>query len=360
MVNKIKILFALPKLTAGGAERVISFVAQNLDKEIFDVTLVIVGFEKDNKYNVSGVSTIYLNKSRVLKSVFSLINTISKLKPQIVVSSITDLNVMMGLISVFFSNTIFIGRHTFIIKTKTSADKSKNENKSLIKSIFNYGDYGYKRLDYFICQSTDMKQSIINAYGIDQKKIKVINNPITRETILKTEQALNKERKYITIGRLSKLKGYIRLLEILSQLSFPFQYTIIGEGNYYHEIFKKINELGLNNKVTYIKYTDNVYKYLVEQDMFLQGSFSEGFPNALLESCAVGTPVIAFDVPGGTKEIVEDDVNGYLVDTKKEFLEKLKESKQWDPERVRKTVHNKFSKSKIICDYQNFFKEILK
>jgi glycosyltransferase involved in cell wall biosynthesis len=204
-----------------------------------------------------------------------------------------------------------------------------------------------------------MKQSIINAYGLDQKKIKIINNPITRETILKTEQTENKERKYITIGRLSKLKGYIRLLEILSKLSFSFQYTIIGEGIYYHEIFKKINELGLNDKITYIKYTDNVFKYLVEQDMFLQGSYSEGFPNTLLESCAVGTPVIAFDVPGGTKEIVEEGVNGYLVNTEKEFLEKLKESKQWDPERVRQTVFSKFSKSKIICDYEKFFIEIL-
>jgi len=103
MKDKIKLMFVLPTLSAGGAERVISFVSQNLDKERFNSTLVVVGFKKDNKYEVSGIPVIYLNKTRVLKGIFALIKLISKHKPQIVVSSISNLNVIMGLISIFFS-----------------------------------------------------------------------------------------------------------------------------------------------------------------------------------------------------------------------------------------------------------------
>ncbi|OBX21888.1 hypothetical protein A9996_17540 [Gelidibacter algens] len=162
----------------------------------------------------------------------------------------------------------------------------------------------------------------------------------------------------ITIGRISEGKGYIRILEILAKLSFPFQYTIIGEGAYYDIVFSKIRELGLNDKVNYIRFTNNVSEYLVDHDMFLQGSYSEGFPNALLESCAVGTPVIAFNVPGGTKEIIEDGINGFLVDNDDDFLEKLNDNREWNPEIVRESVYKKFNKNKIISDYEKFFIEI--
>jgi glycosyltransferase involved in cell wall biosynthesis len=92
----------------------------------------------------------------------------------------------------------------------------------------------------------------------------------------------------------------------------------------------------------------------------LQGSYSEGFPNALLESCVVGTPVIAFNVPGGTKEIIEDGVNGFLVKNENEFLEKLNDNRIWDPEAIRESVVRKFSKEKILKQYENLFLDILK
>ncbi|MDN3493741.1 glycosyltransferase [Winogradskyella bathintestinalis] len=359
MTSKIKVFFVLPTLSAGGAERVISFVSQNLNQEKFDSTLIVIGFKKDNKYEVSNANTIYLNKSRVLKSLFKLLKIISKQKPQIVVSSISNLNVMMGLISILFSNTIFVGRHTFITKTPSEADKLQNNKILSLKSVFDYWDYGNKKLDYFICQSADMKQSIITAYGIDSHKIKVINNPITQTNIIKSNNHHNQTRKYITIGRLSKLKGHERILKMLSQLSFSFQYTIIGEGSYYDEIFKKVKELGLEQNVSYIKFTDNVYKHLIDHDMFLQGSFTEGFPNALLESCAVGVPVLAFDVPGGTKEIVENEINGFLVNNEDEFLKRLYDERKWNPEKIKESVNKKFNGNKILSDYEQFFIKIV-
>ena len=47
-----------------------------------------------------------------------------------------------------------------------------------------------------------------------------------------------------------------------------------------------------------------IIDYLSDSDFFIQGSYVEGFPNSVLESCSVGTPVIAFNCPGGTKEII--------------------------------------------------------
>jgi glycosyltransferase involved in cell wall biosynthesis len=359
MSKKIKIFFVLPTLYAGGAERVISFVSQNLDKKKFDTKLIVIGFEKDSKYDVSGIPVVFLNKKRVLNGAFALLRLISKEKPQIVVSSISHLNAIMGLISLVVTKTKFIGRHASIIATAESTYQRKPKRSFPLTSVFDYYTYGTKKLDHYICQSTDMKENVMKVYGIDSEKITIINNPVTQIDTIKEKRLSGDVKKYITIGRLSKIKGHTRILEILSQLKFPFKYTIIGEGSNYDTIFEKVKELNLEDKVQYVKHTNDVFKYLLKHDMFLQGSFSEGFPNALLESCTVGVPVIAFNAPGGTKEIVVDGVNGFLVNNEEEFLEKLKDKRDWDPKTIKESVYRKFNKNKIITDYEKLFVEIL-
>ncbi|WP_225036343.1 glycosyltransferase [Winogradskyella sp. SM1960] len=360
MAKKIKIYFVLPTLYAGGAERVMSFVSQNLDKEKFHVTLVVIGLEKDSKFKITGCPVIFLNKSRVLNGAFSLSRLIAKEKPDIVVSSISHLIAMTGLISLFFSKTIFIGRQAGFSGSASFYDETYKRKKSFLKKHFNYFLFGTKQIDHFICQSNDQKENVMKAFGIDSQFISVINNPITNYDIIKTKKSQNSTKKYITVGRLSKEKGQVRILRILSKLTFPFKYLIIGEGPQYDEILSEVEKLGLKDKVSFISYTNNVSEYLVKSDMFLQGSYSEGFPNALLESCAVGTPVIAFDAPGGTKEIIEDEINGFIVADEIKFLERLNDKKDWNPKQIRESVYKKFSTDKILSDYETLFKKLIK
>ncbi|WP_179347762.1 glycosyltransferase [Winogradskyella pacifica] len=357
MSKKIKVFFILPTLFAGGAERVMSFVSQNLNKEKFDVTLIVIGFEKESKYEVKDITVTYLSKKRVLNSALILTKIIYKQHPQIVLSSISHLNIMMGLISKFFPKVKFIGRHATIsnvaIKYKTAKRKFN------ISSLLKLDSIGIKNLNYIICQSSDMKNDFLDIYDIDANNVKIIHNPVTQIDIVK-ERNQNKEiKKFITIGRLSKIKGQLRLLDVLSRLTVPFHFTIIGTGSYSEVIHNKIKELGLSENITHIEYTDNVFLHLINHDMFLQGSYSEGFPNALLESCSVGVPVIAFNSPGGTKEIVSNGINGYLVNNEDEFLEKLYEDKDWDPKSIREFVYEKFNKEKIIKQYETLFFDIL-
>ena len=86
MINhKINITFVLPTLHAGGAERVMSYIAQNIDKSNFNVTLVIVGFEKESKYEIKGINLVFLNKARVLKAIPNLFLYLRNSKPDIAV-----------------------------------------------------------------------------------------------------------------------------------------------------------------------------------------------------------------------------------------------------------------------------------
>ena len=357
-MSQIKTYFIIPTLFAGGAERVISFVSQNLNKDKFDVKLIVIGYEKDSKFDVSGVSVIYLNKDRVLNAVFPIIQLLKKDKPDVVISSISHLNSMMGLISILFRKIKFIGRHATINKI---AKNYRTQKKRSFINLFNkVYDYGTKKLDRIICQSSDMKNDFLESYNYNPDHIQIIHNPITQIDLLKTKNETTEIRKFITVGRLSKIKGQLRLLEILSKLTFPFQFTIIGDGSYKTKVLDKINELGIKDNIVHIEYTDNVFSYLIQHDMFLQGSYSEGFPNALLESCSVGVPVLAFNVPGGTKEIVTNNENGFLVENENEFLDKLNDHRDWDPKQISEFVYSKFNKQKILNDYEQLFIDVVK
>ena len=76
MVKRKKIFFIIPSLRAGGAERIMSFIAQHLDCSKFEVKLIVLGFEKDSVYLLKNIDLVYFNKNRLLKSVRVLFATI--------------------------------------------------------------------------------------------------------------------------------------------------------------------------------------------------------------------------------------------------------------------------------------------
>lgn len=127
---------------------------------------------------------------------------------------------------------------------------------------------------------------------------------------------------------------------------------------------KKIKDeaerLGLSQFIRYIPFTKMINEELIAHDVFLQGSYVEGFPNAVMESCVSGTPVIAYNVPGGTKEILEQGVNGFMVENDIEFLEKLNTMVRmdWDSALIRESVYKKYRAPIIVGNYEAMFKKM--
>ena len=351
-----KVLFILPSLAAGGAERVISFVSQNLDSKKFDITLMIIARKSSNAYKLDkGLKTIHLNKDRVLKAIPLIFQNIAVMKPDIIVGSISHLNIVLAIISIYFRKNKFIAR-------EATVSGKRNEKKTLKESLYNkLIKITYPLLDKIICQSEDMKADLVTTFNIPENKIIIINNPITNDQPdenSKRKIDYSQPIKFITIGRLVKVKGYLRILKLLSTLTFDFTYTIIGDGPLKNKIFKAIDEYGLKDKITYISYTKDINKHLINSDYFLQGSYVEGFPNALLESCAVGTPAIAYNAPGGTNEIIINGINGYIVNSDKEFSQKLYEFHEWNTTLVKSSVFQKFEKKIILEKYTDLFLSI--
>jgi glycosyltransferase involved in cell wall biosynthesis len=120
----------------------------------------------------------------------------------------------------------------------------------------------------------------------------------------------------VAMGRLGQEKGFDILLQAFARLKdhFPeWTLTILGEGPLRNELENLKEQLDLNDRVHMPGIIKNPQEILQQADLFVLSSRYEGFPNALCEAMACGTAVIATDCPYGVREIVQGGVNGILI-----------------------------------------------
>lgn len=351
--NKINITFALPNLLPGGAERVISYIAQNINLEQFNPTLLIVGHKKDASYDIENINVVFLEQPRVLNGIIPLFKYIKKEKPDIVVSAIGHLNTVMAYMSLLFPSVKFVAREVNVLSVLETFDQPNKLN-----PIHYFGDKRFNFFDKVICQSKDMLDDLNETYSIKQDKLVLINNPVTDNFKVKENTYKHDPIRFITVARFDKEKGHPRILKALSQVKFPFHYTIIGRGAQEKYLFQLINEYKLEDKITHIPFTKEVPRLLAESDVYLQGSYVEGFPNAVIESCMVGTPVLAINAPGGINEIIYEGINGHIVPDEDKFLEylnKINSDYIFNPSEVSDTIKSRYSSELILKKYEDLF-----
>lgn len=355
--NKISIIFALPSLCSGGAERVMSFIAQNIDTNTFEPTILVTGTEAQTVYDVSNVNVVYLNKSRVLNAIVPLFMYLRTHKPQLVISAIGHLNTLIAYYSIFLPKTKFIAREVNIL----SKLEAYAFNKIPFSDIFSKRRFNF--FDRIICQSRDMLEDLTQNYKVNTNKLVVINNPITDGfTLQEKEYHSGDTLNFVTVARLKKQKGHERVLQALSKVDFPFTYTIVGDGPEYENVFNLIDTLGLTEKVKHIKHTNKVVDVLAQNDLYLQGSFIEGFPNSVIESCAAGTPILACDAPGGINEIIEHNINGIIAKDMDEFviqLNNIYSNYSFNRKAVSQCVFDKYHKDIILKKYESVFLNLI-
>lgn len=361
MSKKIKILFIVPSLRGGGAERVVSILLQYLDTTKFDLTLVLL--QKEGKFLndiPDYIKIIDLKSKRVRNSISKIIKTIKSENADIVFSTLGHLNLLISILRPFLNkNTIFIGRESNTVSVINKQDKFPKLMDFLYRRFYN-------NFDYIVAQAQYMKDDLVHNYDIISDKIIVINNPIDFEKVKKlsyeVEDPLFDKSKInlISVGRLAYQKGFDTLIEIMEKLDERFFLTILGQGPDYTKLESLIEEKKLSQKIKLQGFVNNPYPYMRQADFFVLSSRFEGFPNVVLESNACQTPVIAFNCPGGTSEIIEENKNGWLVDCqdKGAFVKKLYSI---DYNKSIETKHlEKFKVDVIIKQYENFFIKVMK
>lgn len=351
-MKKIAVIFIIPDLETGGAERIVTTIANHLPREKFEPKIMLL--RKEGGYLdflKPDVEVIDLKTQRIRNGLKPILTEIRRRKPDIVFSGFGEVNAYLSMFLKFFPRTKFIARETNVV--------SQHVTRKEIRFFYKF----YNNYDRIICQSDDMLNDLKANFRIKDEKLIKINNPVDFEFIdQKLQESFQPEsfstnyKNVVAIGNLSARKGFDNLLKVFSHLkNEKILLHILGDGRDKEILHQMKQDLGLEN-VLFHGQQKNPYQFLKFADLFILSSRYEGFPNVLLEAGACGTYSLANNCPGGIDEIIQPGINGEIADIENSeaFAKKIIEilEQNHDEKAVRESIRTRFSKDIILQKYE--------
>ncbi|MPM29785.1 D-inositol-3-phosphate glycosyltransferase [bioreactor metagenome] len=313
--NKKRVLFYTSSLASGGAERQLIYTALAAEERGYGVRIVVDYpiCHYDYMLDESRMEVLCTNTTGYtpLKRFFLLSKIIREFRPDVVHSFLSLRNLW----------AVTLGK-IYGVPVKIAS----------IRSTFTEGFSGlrwYKNhADWIVLNSQLAADIAREKYGVDREKIKVIYNAIDFKRFnnarllpeLKRELGLDQTvRLGVTPARFHReknLPGLVVALHRLNEEGFleNIHFLIVGKTTdslLEKKVKEQINSNGLSNKISILGFRKDIPEILKTCDFMVLPSFSEGFPNVVLEAMAAGCFVIATPT-GGTPELVKDGENGLL------------------------------------------------
>jgi len=312
---RLRVLFVIPTLTGGGAERVILTLLRHLDRSRFQLALAVVDmrnavFREDVPEDVE---LIDLRSLRVRFALPKLVRLIWQRRPDVVLSTLGHLNLSLAVLRPLLPNsTRYLARETIVVSEGLQCYARPKW------WAWAYRRY-YRRFDRVICQSYDMRDDLVAHFACPAETAVVINNPVDVERIRQLaaepvetgfvrgigNEAEKEIINLVAAGRLVPQKGFDMLIEAMALCGDRrLHLTLLGEGPLLEELETLAKSEGMSGRIRFSGFRANPYPFFRQADVFVLSSRFEGFPNVVLEALACGTPVIATPAPGGVRELL--------------------------------------------------------
>ena len=379
-MNKKKIIFILPQLNVGGVQKTFLNVQRVIDYD---------------KYNV----TLYLRKDRQ-----ELGNSIDK---RIKVIANEDNNKYYRRPrAVFFQILIFLAG---LLGLKTKKEKLDDRLKHLIirysmnfeyKKYFAQSEYdtavayvqGYpallcgkyvnaKEKVLFFHTSVDELHDV-NAFVINdfnkicaihkeqadmikewypsvKDRVFIINNYVNYEDIIKKSREFNvpeTEKKVIgTCGGMTKVKGFdlaCKTAKILKDRGIDFLWRFVGDGTERENIERLVKDLGITDNIEFTGMKKNPYPYIASCDIYVQPSYEEAMPVAIIEAQILNKPVVSTDTLGG-RSLIKNGETGVICETDPKFVSS-KIIRLLTSRELYDKITDNLKSADHTCDFQNY------
>lgn len=297
-----RVVLVLPSFGGGGAERVMLTLARHLDRSAFAPVLLVVDGRGPLSAEVPPDVPVYdLRSGRLRYALFGLATALRGLRPSIVISSIGYVNLALIALRPFLRR-----------RTRIFIREANTPSVSLAAShwprLFHCGyRILYPRADGVVCSSRRMLDEMKDNIGVSSARLYLVMNPVDvcriRTAVQVPERFPGTGRRFVAVGRLTRQKGFDRLLQLLARLPGDTHLTLLGEGNERKRLVAMAHTLGVEERVQFAGFCANPWPLLAGADAFLLSSRWEGMPNAALEALACGTPVIAMKEAGGIGDV---------------------------------------------------------
>lgn len=359
--GKTKVIFLINSLAGGGAEKIMTTLLHNIDRDRFDVSLCLtceyrVDYDLDESIPlhipnfdevkitalltavittlslarclipVAGLShmhTKYVNVSAQLttlcRSYFATRKYVESVKPNILVSFL------------FISSLIAI---VLKIQSRGRLRVACSDHCTLTKELKNFFPLMYihlprflfRHLDAYVAVSKGVQQDLVRNYHVSREHIRVIYNGTDIDAIkslvlkpvsLEIARLLPDDGAFsiVNVGRLAPPKNQAVLLKAFQivRRHCNCRLYLIGQGELLAELTDLASELGIAQDVFFLGWQENPFNIMARCDLFVLSSSWEAFPNVLVEAMAIGLPIVSTDCPTGPGEALAGGEYGDLV-----------------------------------------------
>jgi GalNAc-alpha-(1->4)-GalNAc-alpha-(1->3)-diNAcBac-PP-undecaprenol alpha-1,4-N-acetyl-D-galactosaminyltransferase len=301
----MRIDFISSSLVGGGAERVLVNIANHLTNKGYIIS--IITFNEGDDYEISNeISRIRLHKGKFrnhkLRSTLNLIKHYKERKnrPDIIISFITEINLISILVSKIYSLKIICSEHINYLQ------KGNYVTKFTRNFIYRFAD--------IITVLTSFDKPYYEKKGC---QVFVMPNPCSFHSLNKLNT--NRKKIILAIGNLNRYhhKGFDNLIKLsvpILNKNKDWILKIIGGGEKGREtLIKSVSENKMEEKIIFTGFRNDVHELMQESSIFILPSRFEGLPMVLLESMSQGMACIAFDCKTGPSDIIKHSENGFLI-----------------------------------------------
>lgn len=312
-----KVMFHLNSLGKGGAERVVSLLANEFVKNGIEV-IIATEWYSDEEYGINEkVSRIHVGlseadeaASRISKQwirIRNLRSAVRKENPDVLISFCVKANYRAMMATTGTGIPVIVS-----VRNDPKIDYVGKVN-SLMNKLF------MNRASGCVFQTQEAKEFFDDVL---QKKSKIICNPVNEKYLYAERKEPGK--KIVCVGRLVAQKNQMLLVNAFEQILETYQdydlylYGDSSDDECKEELLEYVNSSELlGEHVHFMGLSSTLEKDMADAAMFVLPSNYEGMPNALMEAMALSLPVISTDCPcGGSRYWIEPGVTGQLVPVK--------------------------------------------
>ena len=328
-LRRVRVLFVITSLGAGGAERSLAEVLPHLAAEGVDATVLCLVARTEGveaQVRAQGVVVRHLRRRRLLTRAVEARRIVVATRPDIVHTAVFEADIVGRLAAV--------GTGAIVVSTlmNTSYDPIRLSDPNVSRA----GLLATRMIDswtgralttHFQAVTHAVKEAAIHSLRIPPDRITVIERgrdrarlgvvSADRRRLVRQHLGIPDDAEVLlNVGRQEFQKGQRWLLDTVALLkpSRPGLVCLIAgqEGNATGALQAQAAALAVGEAVRWLSYREDVPDLLAAADLFVFPSLYEGTAGAVIEALAMGAPVVGFDI-ASMREVVEDGANAVLV-----------------------------------------------
>ncbi|UCS91999.1 glycosyltransferase [Echinicola marina] len=300
----MKIIRLVSSLDYGGVERRLINISHWQDEHEWIFCALGKGGEAEKQIMENGKNVVVLAQNIKIPSlvtILSLINFFRKEMPDVIHTSGAEAN-FHGVIAGRLA-----GIKNIITEEIGIPGQSKVANK-VFQGIYRFSNH-------VLCNAKVVADYLVLKNKVSMSKVKIIDNPIPKSIQSKIAFSNDGIFRVLTVSRLEPVKNLESLILVFSKI---LQYypktilTIIGDGPQKEHLKGMVNEMNLDHKVDFVGFKTRPWEAILNVDLFVLNSHTEGFSNALAEAMLLGIPVLSTKA-GVAPKLIYSGKSGWLV-----------------------------------------------